>query len=93
MIDSKALQKLMSYTRRAIDTYNMIEDGDRIAVGVSGGKDSLALLCALHGLSRFYPKRFEIVPINLRMGFPNETDEVSRALCAELGLTLTSIES
>lgn len=93
MIDSKALQKLMSYTRRAVDEYGMIDDGDRIAVGVSGGKDSLALLCALRGLSRFYPKKFEVVPVNLRMGFPNETDAVSRELCAELGLELQSFES
>lgn len=93
MIDSKALQKLMSYTRRAIDKYSMIEEGDRIAIGVSGGKDSLALLCALHGLQRFYPKRFEIVPINLKMGFPNESDAVSRALCKELGLELKSVPS
>lgn len=93
MIDPKALQKLMSYTRRAIDTYDMIEEGDKIAVGVSGGKDSLALLCALRGLQRFYPKRFDIVPINLYMGFPNETNEISRALCEELGLELNVIQS
>lgn len=43
------LQQLMSYTRRAIDDYNMIQDGDRIAIGISGGKDSLTLLYALHG--------------------------------------------
>ena len=91
MIDAKALQKLMSFTRRAIEKYDMIEEGDRIAVGVSGGKDSLALLCALQGLSRFYPKKFEVVPINLYMGFPNEDNSVSKALCEELGLSLNVV--
>ncbi len=44
------LQQLLSYTRKAVDEYQMIEEGDHIAVGISGGKDSLALLYALHGL-------------------------------------------
>ena len=49
------LQKLYRYVRQAADEYNLIEDGDKIAVAVSGGKDSLALLYALAGLKRFYP--------------------------------------
>ena len=44
------LQQLLSYTRRAVDDYHMIQEGDKIAVGISGGKDSLAMLYALHGL-------------------------------------------
>ena len=50
------LQQLLSFTRRGVDDYNMIDDGDVIAIGISGGKDSLTLLYALHGLKRFYPK-------------------------------------
>ncbi len=63
------MQKVLSFVRRAVDDYHMIEDGDRIAVGVSGGKDSVTLALALHALRRFYPKKFEIVPITLAMGF------------------------
>lgn len=93
MIDPKALQMMMSYVRRAADEYNMIDDGDKIAVGVSGGKDSLALLCALKGLSRFYPKKFEVVPINLKMGFPGEDLAPIKALCDELSLDLKCFDS
>ena len=63
------LQQLYSYTRKAIDDYHMIEEGDRIAVGISGGKDSLTLLYALHGLMRFYPKSFSIHAVTVDLGF------------------------
>ena len=64
------LQRLLSLTRQAIDTYDMIEEGDRIAVGISGGKDSLTLLYALQMLSKFYqhpPGRYFFVNIVARI--------------------------
>ena len=60
-------QKILSSLRRAIDSYNLINDGDRIAVGVSGGKDSLVLLQALHNYSKFAPYKFEVVGITIDM--------------------------
>lgn len=65
------MQKVLSFVRRAVDDYHMIADGDSVAVGVSGGKDSVTLALALHALSRFYPKKFSVVPIALHMGFPD----------------------
>ena len=80
------LQKLYSYARRAIDDYNMIEEGDKIAVGISGGKDSLALLYALHGLSKFYPKHFELIGITVDLGFDNMDLSGIQKICDELGV-------
>lgn len=65
------MKKILSYIRRAIDDYNMIESGDKIAVGVSGGKDSVALMLALNALKRFYPKKFDLLAITVSMGFEN----------------------
>ncbi len=65
----KDLQKILSRVRLAIERYNMIQDGDRIAVGVSGGKDSLTLLCALAELRRFLPRRFDLCAVTADMGF------------------------
>ena len=59
------LQQLLSYTRKAVDTYHMINKGDKIAVGISGGKDSLTLLYALSGLRRFYPNHFDLEAITV----------------------------
>lgn len=63
------MRKVLSYLRRAVDQYGMIEEGDRIAVGVSGGKDSLTLLAGLNALKKFYPKKFDIAGITVGMGF------------------------
>lgn len=65
------IRHLLSCTRRAVEAYKMINDGDRIAVGISGGKDSLALFCAMKNLQLFYPKKFELVGISVSMGFEN----------------------
>jgi tRNA 2-thiocytidine biosynthesis protein TtcA len=68
-MDFQGKKHLLSYARRAADEFLMIDDGDTIAVGVSGGKDSLTLLCVLAELRRFYPKHFNLQAITIDMGF------------------------
>lgn len=65
MSDTK---RILSYIRRACDDYNMIEEGDKIAIGISGGKDSLTLLTALAEMRRFYPKKYSLCGISIDMG-------------------------
>ncbi|MCD8390461.1 MAG: tRNA 2-thiocytidine biosynthesis TtcA family protein [Firmicutes bacterium] len=83
MIMDRSLKRVTSLARKAIEDYNMIADGDRVAVGVSGGKDSLTLLCALAELSRYYPKKFTVTAVTLDMGFHADWSGVKR-LCDEL---------
>lgn len=78
------LQQVLSIVRKAVDDYHMIEDGDRIAVGISGGKDSLTLLYALNALRRFYPKQFSIIAITVDLGFENLNLDRIKAICEEL---------
>ena len=78
------LQQVYSLVRKAVDDYRMIEEGDKIAIGISGGKDSLTLLYALHGLKRFYPKKFDIIAITVDLGFDNLNLDKIKALCEEL---------
>lgn len=87
------LQQVLSYVRRAVDDYHMIEEGDRIAVGISGGKDSLTLLYALHGLMRFYPKRFQIHAVTVDLGFSNLNLDKIRQLCEDLGIEYTIVKT
>lgn len=78
------LQQVLSVVRKAVDDYQMIEEGDKIAVGISGGKDSLTLLYALNGLKCFYPKKFDIIAITVDLGFQNLNLDKIKALCEEL---------
>ncbi len=83
MID---LQNILSFTRRACENYDMIKNGDKIAVGVSGGKDSLALLVALAKLRDFYPEKYELIAITVDMGFPDTDYTPIKELCEKLGV-------
>ena len=78
------LQRLYTYIRKALDQYQMIEEGDRIALGLSGGKDSLTLLYGLSGLRHFYPLPFELTAITVDLGY--EDFDLSRlsSLCDQL---------
>ena len=92
------MKRLLSYARRACDDYNMIEDGDVIAVGVSAGKDSLSLLYTLSALARFYPKKFKIIAITVDMKFddlgggrvPADYTPIKK-LCEELNVPYTVV--
>ena len=87
------LQKLYSYTRKAIYEYNMIEDGDKIAIGISGGKDSLTLLYALAGLRRFYPKKYELVAITVKLGLENMDFTPVKELCDKLEVPYYTVDT
>ena len=85
-MEIKNLRRLLSFARRAVQDYDMIEDGDVIAVGVSGGKDSLALLLTLKNLSIFYPKHFEVCGITVDMGFEGTDFSPVEKLCEDIGV-------
>ena len=87
------LQQVLSYVRRAVDDYHMIEDGDKIAVGISGGKDSLTLLYALNGLRRFYPKQFQIHAVTVDLGFDNLNLDEINALCESMDIDYTIVKT
>lgn len=87
------LQQLYSRVRRALDDYNMIADGDKIAIGISGGKDSLTLLYALAGLRKFYPKKYDLVAISVDLGIAEINMSDVQKLCEKLEVPLTLIST
>lgn len=85
------LNAFTGVVRRCVDDYDMIRPGDRIAVGISGGKDSLVLLRALHYLKGYYPAPFELEAITIDTGFPGMDFSPVARLCEELGVPYTLI--
>lgn len=89
------MQKIMGYVRRAVQEFDLIEKGDKIAVGISGGKDSLVLLSALAGMRRFEAFDYDIVAVTIDPGFngtQNNYDAVAR-LCDRLQVPFSLVHT
>ena len=86
------MQKLMGLVRRCVEDYEMIEEGDKIAVGVSGGKDSLVLLKLLAGLRSYYSKSYQLEAITIDMGLNMDYSGIM-ALCQELEVPYTIVKT
>ena len=86
------MQKLLSLVRAAVDKYNMIEDGDKIAVGVSGGKDSVVLLVLLAALKKYFNKSFELEAVTIDMGLGMDFSGIEN-LCKELDVPFHLIKN
>lgn len=86
-------RRLLSYIRKAVTDYNMIKDGDRIAVGISGGKDSLSLLMGLKAMQRFFPEKYELEAITVSLGLPNFDLSKIHELCDSIGVRYTVVNT
>ncbi|MCI8619073.1 MAG: tRNA 2-thiocytidine biosynthesis protein TtcA [Oscillospiraceae bacterium] len=86
------MQKLMGLMRRCVEDYQMIQPGDKIAVGVSGGKDSLALLVLLAGLRGYYTNPFTLEAVTIDMGLGMDFSQVA-ALCDKLEVPYTQVHT
>ena len=82
------MQRILSHMRKAIEDYNMIQEGDKIAVCLSGGKDSITLLHAFKTLQRFYPKKFDLIAISINPGFEFFDTQFLQDICVNLDIPL-----
>ena len=92
-MDIRALNEFTGIIRKAVDDYGMINEGDRVAVGVSGGKDSMLLLLALKHLQSYYPKHFELEAITIELGFEGMDFTPVREMCKELDIPYTCLKT
>lgn len=90
---SRYMKKILSGLRRAVDDYTMIDDGDLIAVGLSGGKDSMTLIRALAELRKFYPRKFDVIGINIDMGFGSHTPSDLADFCHDAGVSYRTVRT
>ncbi len=88
----KSLKRILGAIRRADQTFSLIKNNDRIALGISGGKDSMVMLNALSLYQKFHVAKFEIVPVILDLGFPSFDASILYKYCESLGLTLHVID-
>lgn len=82
------MQRILSHMRKAIEEYKMIDEGDRIAVCLSGGKDSISMLHAFKALQRFYPKKFEFIAVSVNPGFEFFDTAFLQNICDNLDVPL-----
>lgn len=82
------MQRILSYMRKAIEEYEMIKENDKIAICLSGGKDSITMLSAFKALQRFYPKKFDIIAISINPGFEFFDTSLLEDICNKLEIPL-----
>ncbi len=82
------MQRILSHMRKAIEKYNMIEENDKIAICLSGGKDSITMLYAFKALQRFYPKHFDIIAISINPGFEFFDCNLLQSICDDVDVPL-----
>ena len=87
------MQRMTGLLRRCVEDYNMIEDGDKIAIGVSGGKDSLTLLRLMAELKKYYPKHFDIEAVTIDLGLPGMDFSGVEAFCRSLDVPYTVVKT
>lgn len=90
---NNALNEFSGTVRRAVDDYHMISEGDRIAVGISGGKDSMLLLAVMNHLRTYYPIPFSLEAITIELGFEGMDFTPVQQFCDELGVQYTCLKT